>query len=180
MNRMAELGTYIIVTFSVRDDELTNWNQQRIKNFIALARKYNLEVHMVPSSFGMLTAGWAVGLSAWLLHNLDVWIKPNVVIADPKNPKWISYAKKILKFLVIDLGVDGIMWDEPRPPRNRNVFAFLDDMSAYCKQLNPQITISIFAEASNLHLANWFFHMERSENAEKEKIALRFFHQCPL
>lgn len=159
LERMAELGTDI-VSFSVRDDELFNWNQQRIINFINLAHKHNLKVHVIPSSFGELTAGWIVGPSSWLLNNPDVWMKPTVVRADPANKKWNRYAKSVLKYLVVDLKVDGIIWDEPRPSRRRDVFSFLDNMSAYCKVLDPDIKISIFAEAGCLHLADWFCEMQ--------------------
>lgn len=159
LEKMVSIGTNV-VSFCVQEEQLTNWHSARVKNFIRLAHKYGLKVHAVPNRWAGLLAGWLDGYSRWTILNQDTWYtEPEYKgrgFSDPAHPKVKALYEGNVHKLVDDMGVDGIIWDEPRPPKERNVIRFLDDMSAYAKSIKPDIVTSIFAEAGALHHAEWY------------------------
>lgn len=155
LRKMVSIGTDI-VTICIQEDQLTNWHQQRVKNFISQAHGVGLKVHVVPNRWAGLLAGWLDGYSSWTLKNQDTWLPEGGGFSDPKNPKVIALYKKNIQLLIEEFKVDGIIWDEPRPYKNLDVFYFLDDMSKYAKSLNPKVAMSIFAASEAIHLADVF------------------------
>lgn len=159
LEKMVSIGTDV-TTFCIQEEQTQNWHQQRVKNFIQLAKKHGLKVHVVPNRWAGLTAGWLDGFSKWSVQNQDTWYERkdyrDLAFSNPVHTGVKKHFEKYLRILVEEMEVDGIIWDEPRPAQEKVVFQFLDQMSRFCKELKPETTISIFAESSNLHLAEWF------------------------
>ena len=157
--KMVSIGTDI-VTFCVQEDQLDNWNQQRIRNVVDRAHEHGLKVHVVPNRWTGLTAGWLDGYSSWSIRNTDTWLpgteNQKNAFSDPNNPKVEEWYKKNLERLFNEFNFDGLVWDEPRPFNNVDVFYFLDKMTAYIKTLKPDAPVSIFAESTCLHLKDTF------------------------
>lgn len=154
LEHMVEMGTDI-VSVCVGDDQLTNWHQARLRNVVEMGHDLGLKVHAVPNRWGGIVAGWLDGFSGWILEHKDIWypdMEPGR--CDPRYPAMRQRFEELLK-LTLDFGFDGVIWDEPRPPR-QEVIDFLDEMSAYAKSLKPEVVISMFANSPNLQLAEPF------------------------
>lgn len=159
LEKMVSLGTEV-VSFCLQEKQMTDWDWKRVDNFMKLSQKFGLKVFIVPSRWGGLMAGWMGGISQWMIQNQDAWYKKEEYLGmpyvNPKHPKVIDHFTYHLKYLIENFAPDGLIWDEPRPYNEIDVILFLDQMSAYCKSLKPDITISIFAEAGALHQADWY------------------------
>lgn len=164
LKRMVSIGTDI-VTFCLQEEQMYNWHQQRVRNFIKQVHDLGLKVHVIPNRWAGLLAGWLDGYSKWSIKNKDTWMenKHNEPYSNPLDPKVAELYKKHLKFMLEELQVDGIVWDEPRPFYNLDVFWFLDEMSAYAKSIRPEVVISIFAESSCLQLGETFLRLKHMD-----------------
>ncbi len=161
LEKMVSIGTDI-VSFCLQEEQMTNWHQQRVHNFIDAAHGFGLDVHVIPNRWCGLLAGWLDGFSNWTIRNTDV-LYPGYdwgAFADVTHEKVISHYKENIKRLLTDFQVEGIIWDEPRPADKKEVFTFLDEMSAYAKSLKSDLITSIFAESSKLHLVDWFIEFD--------------------
>lgn len=155
-----------VVSLCVQEDQLTNWHQQRLKNFVQRAHQYGLNVHAVPNRWAGMTAGWLDGFSNWSVENRDThYTDPKYKgrpYSNPAHPKVTEHYRKYIKLLA-EAGFDGIIWDEPRPFDRTEIFYFLDEMSACAKSLKPDIVISMFAESSCLHLKDTFPELQHMD-----------------
>lgn len=159
LEEMVSMGANT-VSFCVQEDQLKNWHSKRVGNFIELGHKFGLKVHVVPNRWAGLLAGWLDGYSSWSINNQDTWYENEAyqksAFSNPRHPKVDKHYRQNLKILIEGYGIDGIIWDEPRPFHEKEVIQFLDDMSEYSKSLNNELVISIFAEAGALHQAEWY------------------------
>jgi len=163
LQNMAKMGTDI-VSFCMEepyasDSQLMIHYHTKVRHIIDRIHKHGMEAHAVPSRWGRLVAGWIDGTSLWTLKNANTLVNrgdPEVstdLVCDPCNGRVIEHFRVNLKELVITLGFDGIVWDEPRLPA-ADVATLLDDLSGYVKSLRSEVTISLFAEAGTLAFAH--------------------------
>ncbi|MCE5327033.1 MAG: hypothetical protein LLG01_11540 [Planctomycetaceae bacterium] len=156
LEQMKSIGTHA-VSVCVQEEQLTNWHHKRLENFIRQAHGCGLQVHAVPNRWGGLTAGWLDGFSSWTLEHRDLPMagQEQQGCCDPARPELRRHYEETLRLMLTMFEFDGLIWDEPRPP-TQSVIEFLDEMSALAKSLRPALTVSMFAEAGALHLAEVF------------------------
>jgi len=154
LRRMRELGTDA-VSVCVQEAQLVNWHQRRLRTVVDRAHEHGLTVHAVPNRWGGLTAGWLDGFSGWTLNHRHTFLPDGEGegFSDPSHPEVRAHFEKHLARLLGEWDFDGLIWDEPRPPRPE-IVAFLDQMSAFAKGVRGDVVVSLFAEAGDLHLAD--------------------------
>jgi hypothetical protein len=154
LKHMRELGADI-VSVCVQEDQLWNWHQKRLHNFVDLAHEAGLKVHAVPNRWCGLVAGWLDGHSDWTLAHPETFLRgaDETAVSDPQHPAVRAHYERHVELLLRNFSFDGIIWDEPRSSKPA-LTLFLDEMSAYAKSIKPDVVISLFAEAGRLDTVN--------------------------
>ncbi len=139
---------------------------------IALAHKAGLKVFLIPSRVAGRFAGAPLMPSIWLARN------PQYVISDKcwlpaaclEAPEVRAFFKDFMKTLITEYDIDGIVWDEPKELRtishhpatiarfgpnptlddmHLGFCEFFDELTAYCKELNPNLVQNLFCQATD-------------------------------
>lgn len=150
---MREIGVDVI-SLCVQEEQLHNWHWRRLRNVVEIAHEMGLQVHAVPNRWCGLVAGWLDGFSAWTVEHPETAdaSTTRVGVSDPLHPAVRGHFKDMLRSLLRDYPFDGIVWDEPRSS-NPTLVPFLDQMTAFAKELRPDLTVSLFADSSRLETA---------------------------
>ena len=153
LDRMISMGCDA-VSVCVQEEQMTNWHQARLHNVVNEAHLRGLHVHAVPNRWAGILAGWLDGHAEWTLEHTELLApgREHQGMADVRHPQVRDHYAHYIRMLLEEFEFDGIIWDEPRPAQPE-VIMFLDEMSKFAKSITPQVTISCFAEAGNLHLA---------------------------
>jgi len=154
---IADLGADA-VSICVQEGHLERWFRKRLERVVRRARAHGLAVHAVPNRWGGLIAGWCEGFDGWSVahaHRLMPGKPPHQAFADPTHPDTREHYQTQLRRLFDFFDFEGLVWDEPCPG-TPEVIQLLDEMSAVAKRCRPGLTVSMFAESHDLHLAPVF------------------------
>lgn len=173
LEHMVSLGTDA-VAFCLQETQTTNWHQQRVRNVVDLAHQLGLQVHLVPNRWAGLVAGWIDGFSHFSLNHPETFLQapPDVEefhsewVSCVNHPKVREHIRSSIELCLREIPFDGFIWDEPhaapcRCPYCREICgeagasdrqyhemfaAFIDEMSAYAKELRPGCVVSLFTQ----------------------------------
>lgn len=150
---IAELGADA-VSICVQEGHMERWFFKRLERVIAVAHEQGLAVHAVPNRWGGLVAGWCEGYDGWSVanaHGLMPGYPAHRAFSEPTVDATRRHYEQHLTRLLESFAIDGLIWDEPCPGEDR-VIAFLDEMTAYAKLIQPDLVTSLFLSSSDLHL----------------------------
>ena len=171
LERMVGLGTHA-VSLCVAESQLTNWHRPRLQRVLERIHAHGLKAHAVPNRWAGLVAGWFDGFGKFTIEHRDTLIRNadgslrigGEMVSCVNNPVVREHIRLSIKQLFTELAFDGLVWDEPHSdvchcshctalePHPTNAWhhgrtaAFIDEMSAYAKTINPHAMISLFVQ----------------------------------
>ena len=168
---MAEMGTDI-VSLCVTESHLTHWHEPRLRRVIQRIHAHGMKAHAVPNRWAGLLAGWLDGFDSFTVDHPETRIcdPQGRIIPDGERPSCVNnptvreHICTTMDRMFERMEFDGLIWDEPHGDgpcfchycreacgqeptadwyRSRFAF-FLDECSAYAKQLRPGLMVSLF------------------------------------
>jgi hypothetical protein len=167
-SEMRDMG-FDVVALSFSESEM-RYSRRAFESQIEYAKKCGLQVFVIPSRIGGRFAGSPLMPSMWLTMHPEYQVPGHPDIACLEAVPFVEWCRDFMATLIRDYDIDGIIWDEPKAvglisshpstlARYGNDLTsetmqdgfvyFLKNLSAFCKELKPQLIMTMFSSATN-------------------------------
>lgn len=161
------------VALSFTESEM-KYSRRAFEIQVNLAKKAGLKVFVVPSRLGGRFAGAPYMPGIWISRHPEAQLPGFIGATGPvaclENAAFREWIRELMRTLLSDYPLDGIIWDEPKAeraisrhpdtlarygenPTERQMedgFAeFLGDLTTFCLSVRPEMTITLFNQTTS-------------------------------